>query len=780
MNKLNKDFKEYEKNPEKHPLYGDEWKKFWCRRFKELKAEGKDANKHDYRPEWIEFWTGRMKELRDEEIDKKKKEIRGKLQLPAEGEEKTEVLKEQYRVKVPESKKPVILNNSPVAILDSSSEDEIRSKTSEKKSRDKNRNIGKGRDREKDRYMERGRDRRDKKRGGGREHDKKRSFDDSEDSNDSRDRHYRKKYSREREYMRERSPRYRRLPPNLEYSPPPHIREKNERFREYKRYMETSYDKLSYDEWYARSYAHLQHQPSPPIPIIPPSPPEDDGPVTFVTVCRLLTALEEELGEKLGNKVTDLLCKALSLERVKANSSDEVLLNEENCQFFEVIKERLKGRILAEIVPPHKMHAVKKASRTIAVLLHQANERPPVDDKYKIQPEETTKPKKDNEDGSDKFDKQKIALELTQALMAQGKTDVTAEELEELIQVYIAMRQNQETAPENKVEEEKDAGEVKIEKEKEIELPVFKEKIIEPTVKPLLKRARSDSPVERFDNNKSPILATESPRKDKVKKMTKASENNLNSLTDEDLQTLLQSFFELSTDEQKYLIEYLKEIEKTDPDRVEKLRKYVRVDENDAYEEDEDAGPSTRGKTNNKKYDSPQPLNKITLSDSEDDYNFEEVFKKQNSSKSKLNANSNSNNFLLSDKQSMVQNLMGSLQNSVQSESQSIPSLSEPLGGNPGIGMSMVSQQQHQQMPRHPGEQPFYQYQSEYENMMQQMQFDSNNYQMPPAQGEYGNPYFHNHNMGQMNMNSFNGPPGLIGHNMMQHQGPPGTGPFGF
>lgn len=28
----------HEKNPEKHPLYPDEWKKFWNRRYKEIQA----------------------------------------------------------------------------------------------------------------------------------------------------------------------------------------------------------------------------------------------------------------------------------------------------------------------------------------------------------------------------------------------------------------------------------------------------------------------------------------------------------------------------------------------------------------------------------------------------------------------------------------------------------------------------------------------------------------------------------------------------------------------
>lgn len=38
MPELDKSLEEHEKNPEKHPLYPTEWKKFWNRRYKELQA----------------------------------------------------------------------------------------------------------------------------------------------------------------------------------------------------------------------------------------------------------------------------------------------------------------------------------------------------------------------------------------------------------------------------------------------------------------------------------------------------------------------------------------------------------------------------------------------------------------------------------------------------------------------------------------------------------------------------------------------------------------------
>jgi len=83
---LAKELKFHEKNPEKHPMYPEEWKKFWNRRYKELQADGKDPSKHDFKPEWIDFWNKRMKEMHEEEFKNKKEELRLKLGLPKEEE----------------------------------------------------------------------------------------------------------------------------------------------------------------------------------------------------------------------------------------------------------------------------------------------------------------------------------------------------------------------------------------------------------------------------------------------------------------------------------------------------------------------------------------------------------------------------------------------------------------------------------------------------------------------------------------------------------------------
>ena len=95
---LERSLKFHEKNPEKHPSYPDEWKKFWNRRYKELQSEGKDPSKHDFKPEWIEFWNKRMREMHNEQLSQRKEEIRKRLALPEERERSPIPKRNRHRV----------------------------------------------------------------------------------------------------------------------------------------------------------------------------------------------------------------------------------------------------------------------------------------------------------------------------------------------------------------------------------------------------------------------------------------------------------------------------------------------------------------------------------------------------------------------------------------------------------------------------------------------------------------------------------------------------------
>ncbi|KAJ6630198.1 hypothetical protein Bhyg_16713, partial [Pseudolycoriella hygida] len=78
---LTDDLQEYEKYPEKHPMYPSEWKRYWGRRSKELESKGIDPLTFDFSAEWSKYWIRRLRDLYDDEIALKKFEIRKKLKL---------------------------------------------------------------------------------------------------------------------------------------------------------------------------------------------------------------------------------------------------------------------------------------------------------------------------------------------------------------------------------------------------------------------------------------------------------------------------------------------------------------------------------------------------------------------------------------------------------------------------------------------------------------------------------------------------------------------------
>lgn len=457
-----KKFKEYEKNPEKHSLYSEEWKAFWSRRYKELIALGKDAASHDYKPEWIAFWTKRMKDLHKGNIAKIKTDFRKKLGLTQEA----------------------------VRRIESSPSNSQRTHS---------RSISPRRHRK-------------------RSESPIKISDDSDDarSNEPRNKKYRSEYPRKSE-ERSRS----RFSEDSPYS-------RHSDYRSKEAYESSYY--LSRNRDYERS----RRSKSPEI--------IDDGPVNVISVCRLLSALEGELG-LLAKTVIDLLGKAVAIEKLKPNSADELLLNTENCNILETVKEKLKGVLSANLIAPNKIIAVKRAVQNIATLLHDASRHKPSNSNAYIL---KTLPSFDDAGFREpkSFDsimdpetsaKLEIAKAITASLLEQGRNDVSAEELEALVESFMAGTDEDEASDH---EEKQDA-------------------------------------VINFSPKTNPKPDPSPESKKPAQKETGSS--GLENLTDEDLQTLLRNFADLTSDEQSHLIAYLSKIEQTNPARVEKLRKYVNI-----------------------------------------------------------------------------------------------------------------------------------------------------------------------------------------------------------
>ncbi|XP_055694537.1 uncharacterized protein CG7065 isoform X1 [Lutzomyia longipalpis] len=566
VEELNKVQKEHEKNPEKHPLYPEEWKRFWNRRYKELQQEKKDPAKHDFKPEWIKFWTHRMKELHEEEIDRRKKEIREKVGLPLEEEKKESV----EIIKISDSPDSLVGSRKRNSLSPWSDEGGRRIRPSPKRGRPRSRSRSPSRRRSRSRSPRSSRSRLSRSPG-------RRSF---SPGRRDRDRYY------------ERPVRYVAPPP-----PDPYY---------------------NFEEW-ASYYGPHKTRPTfasraPPAagyssrPVEPPEPeePESDEPLTVVSVLRLLTALEEHLGS-LGPKCIDLLAKALALEKVKANSADELLVNEDTCVFFETTKEKLKGQILAGVMEPGKVKAVKKAVKNIAGIIHMVTKKR--EEKENGEAKDDTKEaekkvevKLGSKPAGSGLDRGKISLKLSAELSNQGRDDISQSDLEQLVLVFMGMLQRSKQTSE----------------------------IV--TVKDFL----AENDVRTVEGGEKTMVDIKKTIEDDFKEdiANNSDANALESLTDSDLQTLLQNFKDLSPEEQHHLISYLKKLEATDPTRVEKLRKFVNLDATSAEKRRELERPTiSEDRHHEASTDNTQKVVEKKQSaiydsdDDDDDYNFDDVVK---------------------------------------------------------------------------------------------------------------------------------------------------------
>ncbi|KAL7042294.1 hypothetical protein ACKWTF_001097 [Chironomus riparius] len=101
---IRREYRFYQKNGEKHPLYKITWKIFWERRYADIKKEGKHNPDHyDYKNDWVKYWMNYIKEYYYNKMDFYKKKDMKRLHL------------------------------SPISI--SSSEDSVRSKSRKKESK---------------------------------------------------------------------------------------------------------------------------------------------------------------------------------------------------------------------------------------------------------------------------------------------------------------------------------------------------------------------------------------------------------------------------------------------------------------------------------------------------------------------------------------------------------------------------------------------------------------------------------------------------------------------
>ncbi|XP_035429650.2 uncharacterized protein CG7065 isoform X5 [Spodoptera frugiperda] len=617
----NKTLAYHEKNPEKHPLYPEEWKKFWNRRYKEIQAEGKDPSKHDFKPEWIVFWTARMKELHEEELRVQVNEIYRRMCLSPPDMNKRSPDRSHKKSLSPRRKSAEPRRHSP----------EPRRRSSERHRPDRHdRHDYDRRGREplpRRRTPEHRRTRRSPlpvRRSPGRRrsperrrsplpyHKRTRSRSPlprrSPGRGAGRSRSSRSPLS-QREAQRNRSPdtRHSHAPHSSHAAPPPSMQT-----------VLISDDDLKPDDispWnsdndiesvssvtelrLARSRAGSSSRGSRPPPrrrlsssASRSAPPAADGDNVVATL-RQLVALEDYLGS-LGPRIVDLLAEALKMEKDKANSSESLLDSEKAVVLIETAKEKLKGAVQAGLVAPAAAAALRAAIVRAAATLHEADKRA----KRKqdaLKPVEPSKPAAVPVAGVGEVDRAQIAQQMAEALIAQGKTDVSSEDLAALVDAVVGMAEAKKRA----AEEAKKANTLST---------------MQPTHQPvktllpkpsgtasalqLLQSAYDDNEKIRLDQNIASHAA-----------------DAMDGLSDSDLETLLKNFNELSAEEQHSLIAYLKKMETKEPQRVERLRQYV---SDAAAAAPKNAAPEPPAQ--------PEPPPVLVESDDDDDYTVEEVF----------------------------------------------------------------------------------------------------------------------------------------------------------
>lgn len=602
VKELEKNFKEYEKCPEKHPLYSEEWKNFWSRRYKEISATGKNANDYDYKPEWIQFWTKRMKQLHELNVEKIKMDWRKKLNL------KPETVQE--------------IENSP--------------SNNSRKSRSRTRSPIRSK--------------------------RRRSLSHETISDDSDDEQMRKSDDRKKRRSTERS--------HSRFSDSPYTsRQSDYRSRE-------NFDN-SYYSSRSREYERNAKSKSPTL--------VDEGPISLISVCRLLSALESELG-LLASPILDLLAKAVAREKSQPNSADELLFSNDNCNILETVREKLKGVLSANLIASNKVIAVKRAIQNIATLLHEVSKRQPTNVAKVVTSASHTNGNQVESDDPILAAKLEIAKVIMESLMAEGRSNVSTEELEILIESFMESAEAEEP---------------------ELEVPVLK---LEQSVKV----EKKSSPPEKSKDN--------------------GGGSGLENLTDEDLQTLLRNFADLTSEEQSHLIAYLSKIEQTNPARVEKLRKYVNIGDSEDINEQDDKKSEINldmdfasGIVESKpKKKSPVHV-KPELSD--DDYDDDAIVKKLSMKSSSAGESSKPKPISsLKDNSGLADSLMSSLMQS----SLPVPTNSWDMSN---VDMSSAYYQQQPQMSSYPNMMPMYDQQMSMQMNMGMAPMQHDHRQWPPNSG---------------------------------------------
>ncbi|KAH8251705.1 hypothetical protein KR038_004960 [Drosophila bunnanda] len=170
---------------------------------------------------------------------------------------------------------------------------------------------------------------------------------------------------------------------------------------------------------------------------------EPAAPPNVIHVLRLLTALEDYLGS-LGPFITEMLAKALQIQKLYPEQIHSLTLTTENCAILETAKEKFTGLLISQIYDPTKERALKKAISDTELLLEVAHKYNNPKDTSALPIIEKQTPQIVNRiqhNVEKPLDKTELAAKLASSLVSQGKTSINREELQKILQAYTMIEQ---------------------------------------------------------------------------------------------------------------------------------------------------------------------------------------------------------------------------------------------------------------------------------------------------------------------------------------------------
>jgi len=562
----------YDKRPEDHPDYPEEWRLFWEKRYKELQAQGKDADNHDYKTEWIPFWGKRVHEIYEAEIKVKTESMLHKYELSSANEPKRDDFPDQ-----PLAADKKISSNKDVRDEISNFVGDYQRYRSARgnddlmvvgeysgSSNNYNRSNNERRDQEKD-YKENDRDRqhrsnRDRERERGRHRN-------SEDRGMQRTGRDRRSNSKERfgPWHNKDSERHH----GSSRAESPYL-DKNCDTGGKKKYNSDRHSPCNQDAMSgltvlenlrdrgvsrspirdSRSGNEKSGQGSNTLNYMAREI-QDTSPRLMETL-RILTALEDLLGS-LGPQINIILSRAITLENNKEGSGNVLLEDQDIAAILQMTKEKLSGQIIAGLLEPQKEFAVRNCIDKLAMILQIATKNRPSNPPAL---KNTSSHNEIIERKKNKF-KKILAEQMATLLIKRGLQNIDDWYLHYLVyevakstplddgSLIAPPQRNYSHRKEECIKTAGPSGGYSTGLSSEKSSSIFEEK--------------SDSVARKMD-----------PLKDRISSNGRRGE--FDDLSIHELKSLLDNFDNLSQMEQKDLIEYMKKQEIVNPDKVTDLK----------------------------------------------------------------------------------------------------------------------------------------------------------------------------------------------------------------